>query len=562
MVLGKGSACFRCRRQKIKCDGLRPRCSRCTRIRKECGYRPPLERRGPVTEVLEARVLELEILIHKLRISSTHNLSLISSRLQERIGRLGSLPKPRKLFDAADLPTQLLTPLDSERDEVQQQPYDSVATADPELIQKLVEQQLRSYELAELEELPLSLSIHLVNLFLPYRSHYYFLADVSYFMTCLSLPPNHPKSIHPCLLNACYLGACSSTRRGLASFQPYFLQRTQHFLQQSLMDADRPTHFLWASLILIVFFAKERRLVECLALAGATARFAIACGLDLPDHSMKRDNDASPSEQLLPPPVDKAEADERIRLTYAIYVGGQAFPLLCGYPAIFPYDDDWSPISGEAFYERRKGKISTTTEELWRFELHLKVLVTNTFGRATKFARAVAANSDCDMEEYSSIESQIRVQRASFPPLHDPHRRQPLEASSAFNSHSVFGHITLYGSGLILHSLRANYHPQSRAKMFECIEALVDICASAREHRRLHLGLVNVVHIMNAVRVIARGLQRSEVKGNAALSMDHCRSIELLLDFLDDIMLLFPAWVDTPVALKDTLVAAANSLST
>ncbi|KAF8309028.1 hypothetical protein DL93DRAFT_1796721 [Clavulina sp. PMI_390] len=489
----------------------------------------------------------------------------MSKKLLERSGHLGKLPTPVQLHNVANMsPPPPKSPTLRHTKSQKRAGRVSGEHASPgysHAVQQTVEQELRLHVLTESDELPQSLSKYLINLFLPYRSHYYFLVDVSYFMDCVSLPSSHPRSIHPCLLNACYLGACASTGGALALFQPYFLQRTRYFLEQSLMFADRTTHFLWANLILGVFFAKEHRLVESLTVADTTARFALACGLNLPDYSVKAGHDPVSNEYLLPPPHDMAEAEDRLRLAHSIYVGCQALPLLCGNSAPFPYDDGWSRVSGGVF-ENKDGKISTLGE-LWRLELHLKVLVTNTFQRATRFARSITAGSLTEADdEYLAIESQICEQRASFPPLYDPHRLKPLEASSPFNTHTVFGYITLYGSGLILHRSRATHDADSRAKMFECLQALVDICASARDRRRLYMGLVNTVHMMNAVRVIARELQRSEAKENPALSISHCHSIVLLLDFLDDIMLLFPAWVEAPLVLKDTLVSAATSLST
>ncbi|KAF8316586.1 hypothetical protein DL93DRAFT_2077824 [Clavulina sp. PMI_390] len=203
-----------------------------------------------------------------------------------------------------------------------------------------------------------------------------------------------------------------------------------------------------------------------------------------------------------------------------------------------------------------------TASDSWRLELYLRVLVTNTFERVKKYARSVAAGGHSGREEeYSSIETQIRVQHDSLLPLYDPRQLQSLEESSPFNLQVVLGYLILYGSGLVLHSLWAAHHPRSRTKMLECLQALIDICALSRKHKRPHLGLSNMVHMMNAVRLMARELQRPEVRENAKLSVSYCLSIEMLLDFLDDTMIFFPAWVDILFPLKDSLTTAAISLS-
>ncbi|KAF8309025.1 hypothetical protein DL93DRAFT_2231211 [Clavulina sp. PMI_390] len=577
-MLDRGAACLQCRKLKMKCDGLLPHCSRCARLHKECAYprgvakRPP----RPVTESLQARILELEMMIHKLTVPSTYNLSMISEKLRERGARLGRSPEPRQLFNEGKIspnPSKIPTVPNppSERGGGKVLGGDNLSE-DPSEIQVLVEQELLSYNLAlpgGVEQLPPPLSMNLIKLFLPYYAHYYFLADVSYFIPRVSLPPSHPESIHPCLLNACYLAACTSNGSGLASFKAFFLQRTRHFLQHSLMFSDRTTDFLWASLILGVFFAKERRVVESMAMAAATAHFALACGLSLPGTSARRKG-SSMNEHLLPPPRDKAEANDRVRLAHSIFFGCQALPLLSGNPLAFPYENQWSDAEEEVLSDCQDAKarfcsISMTKDDLWRSELRLRVLVINTFERSTKFARSVAANShpgEEDEQEYLTIESQIHAQRASFPPLYDPHKLRPPGVSNKFTSQSVFGYLTLYGSGLIIHSLWAIHRAESRAKMFECVRALVDICAGARGHRGLYLGLASAVHIMNAIRIIARELRRSEAKANSALSINYCQSLEVLLDALEDIMSVFPAWADTPAVLRDTLLATADSLST
>ncbi|KAF8309030.1 hypothetical protein DL93DRAFT_1796699 [Clavulina sp. PMI_390] len=366
MMLARGAACFECRRQKMKCDGTKPKCLRCDRHRKTCSYPVGVAKAIPITKALEARVLELEIILSRLTLSSAHNISLARERLLDRTRRLGRLPDPQLLDQI--YPLQHVSSEESDpRQRFSVVLGDNVTMGELSALQVIVEEELRFHRSEGLEEISPELSIHLINLFLQYSSHYYFLADIPHFVRCLSLPPSHQDSIHPCLLNACYLGACASNGGGLASFKPYFLERTRRFLQDSLMFADRPTHFLWASIILGVFFGRERRLVECLAMAGATAHFAIACGLSLPNGSFGASDDSKSNEYLLPFATSKLDADDRVRLAHSLYIGGQTFPLLCGYPPMFRYDDKWSPISHEASLKFEDGKVGAV---LFHYTVH------------------------------------------------------------------------------------------------------------------------------------------------------------------------------------------------
>ncbi|KAF8309024.1 hypothetical protein DL93DRAFT_1796444 [Clavulina sp. PMI_390] len=563
-------ACLRCRVQKVKCDRLKPHCSRCVQFHKECSYPSGVTKRSrrPATEILQERALELEMTINKLTLSSTHNLALASEKLLWRIERLGCLPKHNDSLSMGDELSSLSRISNPEVNPTLQRAMSALSDSDTTigdlfLIRKVVEQELLSYDLEEMKELPPSLSLHLINLFLPQRSQYYFLQDASYFRTCLSLPSSHPDSIHPCLLNACYLGACTSNGGdSLAQFKPFFLRRTRHFLDRSLACADRITHFLWASLILAIFFAREHRLEESLVVSGATIRFALACGLELPGRSTQGNNDSYPINYLLPPPMQKNESEDRIRLTFAIYSASQAFRLLCGSIPIILDENDWPPILRDTSLKRQDGMALTKTEEFWRLELLLKVSIANTLERAMRFARRVLAESSCDStEEYLAIETQIRMHQAFLPPLPDPLRVPSLKGLTAFSPSLVLGHVTLHGTGLILHSSRAVHNAESRVKLLECLERLIDISIMVQNQRQPHLGLLNIFHIMNAVRVIARELHGPAAKENVGRSINYCQSIEVLLEFLDKVMIRLPAWVEAPLTLKDTLIAAAHSLS-
>ncbi|KAF8322027.1 hypothetical protein DL93DRAFT_2223639 [Clavulina sp. PMI_390] len=528
-LLAKGGACLPCRKLKMRCDGIKPICSRCERLAKDCTYPSGLARRLPLTQTLEARALELETLVNQLKLSAEYDLGLAAGRLRERVGRLGVV---------------------------------SVRETPP-----IVKYELDPTRWAGLKELPSPLSLALIEQFLPYRAYFFFFMDVTYFRRCLSLPPCHPDAIHPCLLNACYLGACSWSGGRWTYLEPYFVNRTRYFLNQSLMYADRISHFLWASVLLGCYFTKERRLAECLAVVGSATRFAMACGLDLP--STPTSDGASPSsgsESLLPPPKNSDEAIDRTRLAYSIYIADQALPTMCGCPSTLPYDDRWATsTSEEVFVDDQVTKIEGTgIPQRWQSITHLRLLITRIFERANNLATIVCSNGFHGLEgEYRDLEDQIHTQQSSLPPLRDPRGLSPSEAAKTFNASLLLAHIMLCGSELILHSLRSGEDAEARRKMLHCVQKLLDICEIVRNHKKLHtvrVGLVNAIHAMNAVRAITRELRRPETIENARLSVSYCEAIEMLLDFLDEIVSLFPAWAQTPALLKDPLLAVASSV--
>ncbi|KAF8305132.1 hypothetical protein DL93DRAFT_2233180 [Clavulina sp. PMI_390] len=571
-ALPKGGACSWCRSLKVRCDALKPTCSRCQQGGTKCVY-PGVARRRPrvsVTMALEARAIELELIVHKLTFNSTHYVSLASANLLRRLQYLATSQASTQIsptVDTAWLPIYPNAEAGNQQGRIN--PGEDVTGGYTSVINRVVvEHRLQSHDWTKFDEISLSLSLHLINLFLPYRSHYYFFIDIPRFLHCVSLPPSHPDSIHPCLLNACYLGACSVSRGSLASLQPYFIQRTRHFLQQALMFADRITHFLWASLILGCFFGRDHRLQESFGVVVSATRLASACGLTLSRDNPAPDvNGYRPSEYLLPPPKHEVEAADRIRLAHALYMADQTSPIFGGSPGALAFDPRWSLNPEEAALRYQNDQGMTTKEllaELWQTDMHIKTLILRMFQKATNFARFASEKGYRGLEEeYLLLGAQIDQQRRALPLLSDPIGLRPLETFNTFNPHLLFAHTTLYGSGLVLHSVLAGDDTEARRKMLECLRALVGICEHVRGHKRLRLvqlGLLNLVHIINALRVIIRELRRPEVKENARLSASYCYAIELLLDFIDDTIVLFPAWADTPVIIKDKLAAALVSL--
>lgn len=76
------------------------------------------------------------------------------------------------------------------------------------------------------------------------------------------LPPSHPSAIHPALMNAMYLAACSCAGGIFWDLEPVFLERTRRQLEEALAFADRLTHFLWGNVILTSYYLRYGRSVE------------------------------------------------------------------------------------------------------------------------------------------------------------------------------------------------------------------------------------------------------------------------------------------------------------
>ncbi|KAF8317630.1 hypothetical protein DL93DRAFT_2165489 [Clavulina sp. PMI_390] len=336
----------------------------------------------------------------------------------------------------------------------------------------------------------------------------------------------------------------------LNSLQPYMLARTRDFLNESLALADRLPHFLWASMILGSYLGRMRRVEEGFVVISSAARLASACGLT-------RDPAANIEyDYLLSPPKDGLEIAERVRLAHSIYITDQVLSTLSGLRATYAYDG-----RGYEIPEEGRRETSITSPSI----MDMKVSMMNIFERVSDFARFVCANGLAEPEEsYDSLKAQVLSVESSIPSFSDPLGLGPFEAVSTSRPHIFLVHVTVYGSGMVLHSLRASKDPEARREMLRNLRSLVDACEEIRGPKRsdvVHAGLPSMRHVMNAIRVLAHELRAPEARQSSQLSIHYCETIEVLLDFLDDLTISYPAWADAPVPLADVIVPAVNALA-
>ena len=161
--------------------------------------------------------------------------------------------------------------------------------------------------------------------------------DLSQFIHVAAFPQDHPQGLHPALLNVIYLAACSLSGQGsfISSFEGVFLARARQELESSLAYADRLVHFIWANIILGVYFARAGRLVEAYNTVSATVRFAVGCGL----HRAKEHgplNEAAAADGPILPIADVNESQERHVLWCCVYILDRYFSLAAQFPGSVP----------------------------------------------------------------------------------------------------------------------------------------------------------------------------------------------------------------------------------
>ncbi|KAF8309901.1 hypothetical protein DL93DRAFT_1689307 [Clavulina sp. PMI_390] len=566
-MLAKGAACLSCHKVKIKCDGSKPCCSRCHRLHRQCTYPTVIVRRPDRLKQLRARAMILEMTISKLTLSSTYDMSVISARLRGRIERLGRLQGQPKVIRTS-VPVYICCE-DSKLDvlasrlrlQVESQPEAPGQSTTFSIDRSVIERTLESYYWEKGEELPLPMSLYLIGIFLPNRAQFQFFMPLPQFLHSIALPPSDPASIHPCLRNACHLVACSILGGRWASLEPYFAERTRRFLDQALMwaDRDRITHFLWATTLLASYFMRARRIKESFLAITSASQFATACGL-LSTHNEGVEASYQPDEFLLPPPVTEAEALSRLWLAHSIHITDQSLNALTALPWSFVCDERWTPASEHSDIMYPWFKMPMATEEelskVWRSDVHLNASIMHIFQQVDTYASNLREHGRKRGEKESG---KLRV----LLDFHESRIRPFSETISSLNPHGLLAHATLNGTSLIFHSLFSGRNPEARAQMLRAAHKLVEICDELQgreDYYGVQSSFVPVVHMMNGIRIFASELRRPETQRDAKLSLQYCHFIEIILDTLDNLTALYPAWAECISLLRDPLSNTMKSL--
>ncbi|KAF8311313.1 hypothetical protein DL93DRAFT_2169184 [Clavulina sp. PMI_390] len=520
--------------------------------------------RGRATDSLQARLLTLELTVNKLALSSGYDLSMSSARLQDRIARLGQ-SQHRPSLELTSLPMYIcgeVSKLDALASKVmagEQIPPEYPKAGDIFDIDRLVvERTMDAFQWTQGEALPLSMSLYLIGLFLPYRSHFQFFMPLPYFIHCLSLSHSDPASIHPCLREACHLAACSILGGRWASLEPYFLARTRRFLDEILLVADLQhiTHFLWASSLLASYLARARRIKESYAVSTTAYCISRACGF-LATLCLPGQAEYGEESYLIPPPTTEAEALDRLWLMHSLFLLDRTVHTLAGLPTSSLCPKIQKPWL-EDFVATVQIPLINDAElsSIWQSDVHRNVSVTHVFHRVKALAPSLSETTFARDNKDPTLHPFILSHDSKIPAFSD--------AINESNPDILFSHATLYGSSLVLHSMRAGQDSNAKTEMLRCAQTLVGICKELQGHKRPHLvlsSLVPMVHMMNAVRIFAHELRGSEVRENAKLATEYCKSIETILDFLDTMTALYPAWADSTKALKDPLMATLEALT-
>ena len=166
---------------------------------------------------------------------------------------------------------------------------------------------------------------------LPFRNQFHMFMRLPRLLSRLRLPPEHPDSIHPALLNSIYLAACSIGGGQMAEYESRFLAQTRTESERALAFVDRLVHFMWASVILASYYIRRGRIVEAHNTISGTVSFAVAMGL----HQTPATHG---SESIALPPADEIETHDRVALWHALTQLEASISMRTGLPTVTPKD--------------------------------------------------------------------------------------------------------------------------------------------------------------------------------------------------------------------------------
>lgn len=101
-----------------------------------------------------------------------------------------------------------------------------------------------------------------MKILLAHRHQFNFEIYVPRLLEKLQLPPEDSEAIHPALLNAMLLAACSCCGPDLQPWAGVFLDRARSAMNDCLAFADRLVQFMWASVLLAWYYTRTGKLTH------------------------------------------------------------------------------------------------------------------------------------------------------------------------------------------------------------------------------------------------------------------------------------------------------------
>ncbi|KAH7880030.1 uncharacterized protein C8R40DRAFT_1166235 [Lentinula edodes] len=380
--LQRGLACLSCRKRKLKCDGQKPVCTPCIKMKRadECEYED--RRQKSRTQKLKEKLAMLEDRIKELEgteqttsgdASSSHSGSPDTFDLsgtntlddvdQNQISLNNAWPANSAEPSSNSSSSSLLSASGSPFASAMGMVWGDTSGGGEQAFEISPFTGMSSSMFPDMPHwdpttpLPFENKKILLELFIAHRHQCWFFSDT----TRLDILSNGESIVgvpepHPALMNALYLLACHFSR------SPYFSELESTFLTRALREItvaldnqDRLVDVVQASSLLAIYFYANSRILEGYCHSFSAARLAVGLGLhqiqftDLarpsssssaerssPTGVMNLTATGSPSSIASSPPKDHSELRERISTFWQVFMVDRCWSVANGLPVALP----------------------------------------------------------------------------------------------------------------------------------------------------------------------------------------------------------------------------------
>ncbi|KAH8825109.1 hypothetical protein DL96DRAFT_1557809 [Flagelloscypha sp. PMI_526] len=353
--LQRGKACLRCRKRKMRCDGVKPSCQQCARAKKAdaCEYddgkgktRTQLLREK--IDMLEKRIKELEDPDNLVPAMALYDPGQGSRHMSESSSSgYGSPPPPEmSLSPFGGMPADpaSLCPSPYTQAESSQSPEHSWTNL-PGLIRTSSPFTDVLYDDPAQTALQptIDLARMLLDIFAPHQRQCGLETNIAALADSLTRPASEQR--HPVLMNAIYLWACFVSRpEPLCQHEDYYLTQALSSLQDALRQGDHVLDIIQGSCLLTSYFFANGRMREGSYHLGAAVNLAMQYQLHqglLFDRS-SNDGPSTSRAASFPDPTSW----ERISTFWQVYNLDRCWSVVLQKPALIPDGPDaWSSIN-------------------------------------------------------------------------------------------------------------------------------------------------------------------------------------------------------------------------
>ncbi|OCH90663.1 hypothetical protein OBBRIDRAFT_730443 [Obba rivulosa] len=371
--LQRGMACLSCRKRKMKCDGVRPTCTQCTKSSRSTTCQYVEKKQTSRTELLQHKVAKLEARLRELEAEQGEIIPTaapVASASNSPGGTLENIRDSVLLNDAweqslfsshasgSSAGSSSYSAFDpSSHQSAWPNSFLNAPLSTDELLSDyphVAGPATQAHASANWWEDPHTFCDNkqmLLDIFFMHKHQCCFDVHQGRFQTSLYLPSSDRP--HPALLDAMYLLACHFSRSPrLSELQPHFLRRALQGISDALQQSDRIINVLQASCLIGVYFYCHGRVLEGYYHSSIAARLAVGMGL----HQVRSEDwfklqmalagyapelSASVKASISAPPhLDAIDYAERVAAFWQVFMVDRAWAVATGLPSALPDDDN------------------------------------------------------------------------------------------------------------------------------------------------------------------------------------------------------------------------------